>query len=85
MISNGSCISTAVRLKRLRASVLICPFPIKHDTLRTDELHPPANERSHSHFAYYDENNPRGASSGNTISSRALLWLRHLVAIKVYS
>ena len=44
LISHGSCISVAVRLKRLRPSVSLCPFQIQHAVYQTDELHPPAKE-----------------------------------------
>ena len=45
LISNGSCVSIAIRLKQLKSSVSTCPFQIQHSIFETDELHPPANER----------------------------------------
>ena len=45
LTSDGSCVSIAVRLKQLTASVSACPFQIWHASFRTDDLHPPDNER----------------------------------------
>ena len=46
LISSGWCVSIAVRLKRLRASVhFTCPFQTHLCQIQTGELHPPANER----------------------------------------
>ena len=44
LISNGSCVNIAVRLKRLRTSVSTSPFQIKLAILQTDELLPPSSE-----------------------------------------
>ena len=45
LITHGSCVSIAVRFKRLTASVSTSPFQIQHTLFQTDELHVPANER----------------------------------------
>ena len=41
--SNGSSVSIAVRLKRLRTSISTRPFQIQHAILKMDDLLPPAN------------------------------------------
>ena len=45
LITNGLCVSIAVRLKWLRASVSTCPLQIQHAKFKTNELHPSAKER----------------------------------------
>ena len=45
-MSSGWCVSIAVRLERLTASVhFTCPFHTQLSQIQTSELHPPANER----------------------------------------
>ena len=45
LISNGSCVSIAVRQKPPEASVSTCLFQVQHDIFQADVRRPPAIER----------------------------------------